>query len=60
MSKVSEYFKETRSELRHVVWPGRKMTIMYTLIVVGLSVLVAYMLGLFDFLFSLGLKQIIF
>lgn len=60
MSKITEFFKETKAELKHVVWPTRKLTIFYTIIVIVLSVLVAYFLGLFDFLFSLGLKQIIF
>ncbi|MFN4181544.1 MAG: preprotein translocase subunit SecE [Candidatus Paceibacteria bacterium] len=60
MSKITEFFKETKGELKNVVWPGRKITIFYTIIVIVLSVLVAYFLGLFDFLFSLGLKQIIF
>ncbi len=60
MSKITEFLKETKGELKKVVWPGRQLTIFYTLIVIVLSVLVAYFLGLFDFLFSLGLKQIIF
>jgi preprotein translocase subunit SecE len=60
MSKITEFLKETKVELKHVVWPGRRQTIFYTLIVIVLSVLVAYFLGLFDFIFSLGLKQIIF
>ncbi|HEY4477801.1 MAG TPA: preprotein translocase subunit SecE [Candidatus Paceibacterota bacterium] len=60
MSKITEFFKETKTELKHVVWPTRRLTILYTIVVIVLSVLVAYFLGLFDFLFSLGLKQIIF
>jgi preprotein translocase subunit SecE len=59
MSKITEYFKETKTELKHVNWPGRKQTIYYTLIVVALSVLVAYFLGIFDFIFSTGLEKII-
>ena len=59
MSKITEYLKETKAELKHVNWPGRKQTIYYTLIVVGLSVLVAYFLGIFDFIFSKGLEKVI-
>ena len=59
MSKVTEYFKETKSELKHVVWPSRLQTIMYTVAVVVLSVLVAYLLGVFDFLFSRGLEKLL-
>ena len=59
MSKTSQYFKDIKAELKHVNWPGRKLTIMYTLVVIVLSVLLAYFLGIFDFLFSLGLGKII-
>jgi len=59
MSKVAEYLKETKTELKHVNWPTRAQTVAYSLIVIGLSVLVAYFLGLFDFIFSRGLEKII-
>jgi preprotein translocase subunit SecE len=59
MSKITEYFKETKAELKHVNWPTRKQTIFYTIIVVVISVLVAYFLGIFDFIFSQGLGKII-
>jgi preprotein translocase subunit SecE len=59
MAKISEYFKETKAELKHVNWPGRKLTINYTLIVIALSVLLAYFLGVFDFIFSKGLEKLI-
>ena len=59
MSKVTEYFKETKTELKHVIWPGKMKTIYYTIIVVVLSVLLAYFLGIFDFLFSRGLEKVI-
>jgi len=59
MSKITEYFKETKAELKHVNWPGKRQTLYYTLIVVALSVIVAYFLGVFDFIFSTGLQKII-
>lgn len=59
MSKIVEYFKETKVELKHVIWPNRRQTIYYTLIVVVLSILVAYFLGIFDFIFLQGLQKII-
>jgi len=59
MSKITEYFKETKTELKHVIWPNRSQTFYYTLIVVVLSVVVAYYLGIFDFIFSKGLGKII-
>lgn len=59
MSKITEYFKETKIELKHVIWPSRRQTIYYTLIVVVLSILIAYFLGIFDFIFLQGLQKII-
>ncbi len=59
MSKITEYFKETKTELKHVIWPKRSQTLFYTLIVIVLSVLVAYYLGIFDFIFSKGLSKLI-
>jgi preprotein translocase subunit SecE len=59
MSKITEYLKETKTELKHVIWPNRRQTIYYTLIVVALSALIAYFLGVFDFIFMQGLQKII-
>ena len=59
MSKITEYFKETKTELKHVIWPKRSQTLFYTLIVIVLSVVVAYYLGIFDFIFSKGLEKIV-
>lgn len=59
MSKFTDYLKDTKAELKHVLWPTRAQAFYYTLIVVVLSVLVAYFLGVFDFIFSKGLEKII-
>ena len=59
MSKITEYFKETKTELKHVIWPTRSQTFYYTLIVIVLSVVIAYYLGIWDFIFSQGLQKII-
>jgi preprotein translocase subunit SecE len=59
MSKVIEFIKETKIELGNVVWPTRAQTVFYSIIVIVLSVLIAYFLGLFDFLFSLGLEKLL-
>jgi preprotein translocase subunit SecE len=59
MSKLTEYIKETRGELKHVIWPTRNQTFYYTIIVIVLSVVLAYFLGIFDFLFSRGLEKVL-
>ena len=54
-----DYFKQVRAELRHVVWPSREMTIMYTIVVIAISVAVAVYLGMLDYLFSLVIKRFV-
>jgi len=49
---IITYLKETRGELKHVSWPTRKQAIMFTIVVVLVSLAVAAYLGLFDFLFT--------
>ncbi len=57
--KIIEYFKETKGEFKHVNWPTRKQTIAYTLMVILISVALAYYLGFFDFVFSAVLQKIL-
>ena len=59
MSKIGEYLNETKVELKHVVWPTRAETVYYTLVVIVLSVLLAYYLGVFDAIFSRLLEKVI-
>ena len=54
-----QYFKDTRAELRHVAWPTRTQTIVYTILVAAISLGTAAYLGLFDFLFTTGLTQLV-
>ena len=59
MDNLITYLKETRAELSHVSWPTQKQTIIYTVMVVVVSALVAAFLGFFDFVFSKGLSLLI-
>ena len=49
MDKVIQFLKEVRIELAKVSWPTRNQTILYTLVVIGISVFMAVFLGLMDF-----------
>lgn len=55
MNKIIEYIKEVIAEAHHVTWPTRKQTIFFTIAVLIISILVAYYLGLLDYLFAQGL-----
>jgi preprotein translocase subunit SecE len=59
LNRLSEFLKEVRLETKKVNWPSRKETIKYTLIIVGVSLIVAVFLGGLDFIFSLLLNKFI-
>ncbi len=56
---LGNYIKETRAELKHVVWPTRSQAIAFTVIVIVISLGLSFFLGLFDKIFSEALKLII-
>ena len=59
MNKLTIFLKEAKAELMRVNWPTRKQAINYTLIVIGISLAVAFFLGSLDYLFSYILKTFI-
>ena len=59
MSRITNYFKDTKGELKHVSWPTRKQTIAFTIIVILISVFVSALLGFFDYFFSQVLEKFI-
>jgi preprotein translocase SecE subunit len=59
MNRLINYIKDTRGELAHVVWPSRRQAIVFTAIVVVISVLTAVYLGFFDYVLSLVLQKFI-
>jgi preprotein translocase subunit SecE len=59
MNKTIEYLKEAKAEMKNITWPTKKQAIFFTIGVLVISAIVAYYLGLLDFLFSKGLSQIL-
>ncbi len=55
MDSFINYLKGTKEELKHVAWPTQRQTVVYTALVVGISIVVALFLGFFDFVFSRGI-----
>ncbi len=54
-----DYVKNVRAEMRHVSWPSRRLTIVYTVAVVLISLSVAVYLGLLDYVFTTFIRSII-
>jgi len=50
--KITEYIKQTRSEMSHVTWPSKQQTIRFTTLVIVVSAITALILGIADFVFS--------
>jgi len=59
LSKVIDFLKDVRIELAKVSWPTRQETVKYTLIVIGVSIAFALLLGLLDAFFQSGLQNLI-
>ncbi len=59
MQKLLTYLSDTRGELRHVSWPTQRQTMLYTILVIAVSIVTAIYLGLLDFGFTRGLAFIL-
>jgi len=57
--KLINYIKESKDELKKVIWPSRKETIKYTLLVIGISIVTAIFLGAIDFGLNIVVEKII-
>ncbi len=55
-NRVFVYIRETRAELRKVVWPTRQEAINLTVIVVGTLVVMSVFLGASDYVFTVLLR----
>lgn len=53
--KLLQYFKETKAELKEVIFPTSSQTIVYTVLVIVISLAVAVLLWAAD----LGLKELL-
>lgn len=56
---ITDYIKETRVEMKHVTWPTRKQAIVFTTVVILISIFVAMYLGFFDYIFTSLLSKIV-
>ena len=51
-SSLTQYIKDSKTELKKVTWPTREETIKHTLLVIAFSLAVAVFLGIADYIFS--------
>lgn len=58
-NRIVRYLRGTRAELRNVHWPSRQEAENLTKVVLGVTVGMAVVMGLLDYLFSLELQGLI-
>ena len=56
--KVVNFFKESVAELKKVVWPSKDDVFSSTKVVLISTVVIAVILGLFDYLFTSGMNLV--
>lgn len=59
METFKQYLKDSYEEMKKVTWPTQKEITNYTILVVVVSVGVATFLGGLDFIFNIGLENLI-
>ena len=57
--RIVTFMIEARQEFRRVSWPTRREAMYLTSVVIGLSLVLALLLGLFDYLFLTFVKFLI-
>jgi preprotein translocase subunit SecE len=59
MDKLIKYLQSSIEEMKKVTWPTRTETRNYTLMVIGISLGVAAVLGGLDFIFTMGINLVL-
>ncbi|NCT02276.1 preprotein translocase subunit SecE [Candidatus Parcubacteria bacterium] len=59
MNSLIKYFRDTATELKQVSWPTQHQAMLYTVLVIFISVFVSLFTGAFDFLFSRGIEAFV-
>jgi len=58
MSKVGQFLRETKAELKKVVWPSREDVVSSVIVVIISTILIAIVLGLLDFGFTQAFRAV--
>jgi len=59
MANMIDFLKESREELKKVVWPGKEEILNSTLVVLGAVVIISIFLFLVDHLFELLFNSLV-
>ncbi len=53
------YLKHVREEFTHIVWPSNRTALAHTLVVIGIALTIAVLVGLFDYLFGSVVSSVV-
>lgn len=59
LTRLGRFIKESRSELKRVLWPNRRETVVFTSVVIVSVVIVSIAIWVIDSVFSFVLRMII-
>ena len=59
MTSPFTYLKHVREEFTHIVWPSNRTALAHTLVVIGIALAIALLVGLFDYLFGSVVRSIV-
>lgn len=59
MKSFFNYLKAVQGELSHVSWPSTNQAIGYTVLVIVISLVIAGLLGAFDYVFTFLIEEFI-
>ena len=58
-ARLKKYFRDTKSEVKKVVWPTKQQTINNTGVVIACIVVVGAFIGVLDAIFTYGLQALL-
>jgi preprotein translocase subunit SecE len=58
MSKIGQFFRESKAELKKVVWPSRQDVVSSVIVVIISTIIMAVILGLLDFAFTQAFRAL--
>jgi len=53
------YLKHVREEFAHIVWPTSRTALSHTLVVIGIALALALVVGLLDYLFGSVVSRVV-
>ncbi|MFM2423970.1 MAG: SecE/Sec61-gamma subunit of protein translocation complex [Candidatus Parcubacteria bacterium] len=59
MDRFAQYIRATMAEMKHVKWPTQQQAMVYTGLVLVISIIVTIIVSLADFVFTSGIDFVV-